>query len=317
MKNIVIIGGGTGLSTMLKGFKTLKNVKLSAIVTVADDGGSTGRLRKQYQIPAVGDIRNVMISMAKSETLLKELMDFRFSGQEDVGGHNLGNLILTALIQTTGNFQEAIRKLSEILNIKGDIIPSTTQTVHLFARMEDDTIIHGESNIPTSGIRIKEVFYQDYVVANEEAIRAIEEADYIVYGIGSLYTSIMPNIIIPRIKKALLNAKAKKIYFCNAMTQFKETDNYTLEDHVDAINQHAECQVVDVVITYNNEMYDKRLALYAAKNSFPVKVSQQEHPYELLYEDLLDFESKLIRHDSQKVKKVMKKLMEKDNELCK
>lgn len=309
MKKIVIIGGGTGLSTVMKGFKTLGNVELSAIVTVADDGGSTGRLRKQFQIPAVGDIRNVMISMAKSESLLSELMNYRFDGSDDVGGHNLGNLILTALLHTTGSLQEAIRKLSKVLNVKGEIIPSTTQTVNLFARMEDDTIICGESNIPTQGVRIKEVFYQDHVVASEEAVQAIKEADYIVYGIGSLYTSIMPNIIIPDIKKALIKSKAKKIYFCNAMTQYKETDNYTLEDHVDAIIKHAGENIIDIVVTYNNEMFEKRLALYAAKNSYPVIVAKEKHDYELWYEDVLDFESKLIRHDSDKLKKVMRKLM--------
>ncbi len=316
MKNVVIIGGGTGLSTMLKGFKTLKNVKLSAIVTVADDGGSTGRLREKYQIPAVGDIRNVMISMAKSETLLKQLMDYRFEGDDDVGGHNLGNLMLAALIKTTGNFQEAIRKLSEVLNVKGEIIPSTIQTVHLYAKLEDGTIVEGESNIPQSGIRIRDVFYQEHVEASVEAINAILEADYIIYGIGSLYTSIMPNIIIPGIKEAILKSRAKKIYFCNAMTQYKETDNYTLEDHVDAINRHANSEIVDIVVTYNNEMYEKRLALYAEKNSFPVKVTAENHRFKLIYEDLLDFESKLIRHDSLKVKKVLKKIMESKDEFC-
>lgn len=316
MKNVVIIGGGTGLSTMLKGFKTLKNVKLSAIVTVADDGGSTGRLREKYQIPAVGDIRNVMISMAKSETLLKQLMDYRFEGDDDVGGHNLGNLMLAALIKTTGNFQEAIRKLSEVLNVKGEIIPSTIQTVHLYAKLENGTIVEGESNIPQSGMRIKDVFYQEHVEASTEAINAILDADYIIYGIGSLYTSIIPNIIIPGIKEAILKSHAKKIYFCNAMTQYKETDNYTLEDHVDAINHHANSEIIDIVVTYNNEMYEKRLALYAEKKSFPVKVTAENHRFKLIYEDLLDFDSKLIRHDSLKVKKVLKKIMESKDEFC-
>lgn len=310
MKKIVIIGGGTGLSTIMRGFKYLKNVELSTIVTVADDGGSTGRLRKQFDIPAVGDIRNVMVSMASSETLLNELMNYRFTGKDDVGGHNLGNLILTALLDTTGSLQKAINQLCNVLNIKGKIIPSSTQTVHLFARMEDDTIIRGESNIPTSGIKIVEVFYQDYVKATQDAIDAIKQADYIIFGIGSLYTSIIPNIIIPDIKEAIVNSKAKKIYFCNAMTQYKETENYSLEDHVDAICKHAEKNIIDIVVTYNNEIYDERLELYAKQHSFPVTVQKTHHDYKLLYEDVLNFDSKLIRHDSEKLKKVMEKLME-------
>ena len=173
---VVVIGGGHGQSVILRGIKFIQDIQISAIVTVADDGGSTGRLRRQFHIPAMGDIRAVLIALAESETLLKNLMEYRFEGdpdpdQEDQGvmGHNLGNLILTALTQSCGSFLESIGILSKILNVRGDIIPATTQVITLFARMADGTIVRGESNIPNMNNRIDTVFYQETVKASEKA----------------------------------------------------------------------------------------------------------------------------------------------------
>lgn len=309
MKNVVIIGGGTGSSVILRGFKLLENISLSAIVTVADDGGSTGRLRKQYKIPAMGDIRNVMVSLAASESLLGPLMDYRFEGNGDIAGHSLGNLMLTALTQTTGNFIEAIQKLSRVLNVKGEIIPSTTQIVTLLAVMEDGTIVRGESNIPKFQNRISKVFYQEKVTASKQAIQAIEQADYIVYGIGSLYTSIMPNLIIPEIKEALAKSSAKKIYFCNAMTQPGETDGLSLEEHVEAITRHAGECAVDVVVTHNDILYEATLQRYQEKSSYPVLITEDTHRYKIIKKDLLKFDDGLIRHDSMKVKQAFEEIM--------
>lgn len=217
---VVVIGGGHGQSVILRGIKFIQDIQISAIVTVADDGGSTGRLRRQFHIPAMGDIRAVLIALAESETLLKNLMEYRFEGdpdpdQEDQGvmGHNLGNLILTALTQSCGSFLESIGILSKILNVRGDIIPATTQVITLFARMADGTIVRGESNIPNMNNRIDTVFYQETVKASEKAVRAIREADVIIYGIGSIFTSILPNLIIPEIAEAI-RSRTLTAYIC-------------------------------------------------------------------------------------------------------
>ena len=209
---VVIIGGGHGQSLICRGVKTISNIDLNAIVTVADDGGSTGRLRKNFHIPAMGDIRNVMISMAESENMLSSLMDYRFDDpdgkEDDILGHNLGNLILTALTQQTGSFMTAIQEVSHILNVKGNIIPASTDVITLYARMEDGVIVRGEANIPNHNHHITRVFYQDEVHACKEAVEAIQNADLVIYGIGSVYTSILPNVIIPEIQEALCSTKA-------------------------------------------------------------------------------------------------------------
>lgn len=310
MKNVVVIGGGHGLAVILRGLKQLENIKLSAVVTVADDGGSTGRLRKQYHIPAMGDIRNVMCAMAESETLLSMLMNYRFEGEEsDVGGHNLGNLILTALSQSCGSFMEAIQTFSKVLNVKGEIIPSSTEVITLYAVMADGTIVRGESNIPNFDNRISRVFYQDEVMASRQALQAIHEADIIVYGIGSLYTSIMPNLIINGLRDELNTSDAKKIYFCNAMTQPGETDCYTLEDHVQAICDHTHSKAVDICVFHNNAISDKIIDKYQAMGSSLVETSECEHEYCILKRDILTFEDDLIRHDSNKIRDVMEELI--------
>lgn len=313
MKHIVVIGGGHGLSMIVRGLKHLDNIKLSAIVTVADDGGSTGRLRAQYQIPAMGDIRNVMCAMAESETLLSTLMNHRFAGgEEDVGGHNLGNLILTALTQNCGSFMEAVQSFSKVMKVKGDIIPSSTEVITLFATMEDGTIVRGESNIPSFDNRISRVFYQSDVQASEQALDAIRHADLIIYGIGSLYTSIMPNLIISKIREELSISKAKKIYFCNAMTQPGETDGYMLEDHVQAIIDHTGPYAVDIVIHHNNEIRADILAKYHDMGASEVGIRDASHAYEIWNRDILVFDHDLIRHDGEKIKCVMEELVKEE-----
>lgn len=313
MKNVVVIGGGTGLSVMMRGLKQIKDINLSAIVTVADDGGSTGRIRRQFHIPAMGDVRNVMCAMAEEETIFTSLMNFRFDGEEsDVGGHNLGNLILTALTQTTGSFMEAIRTFSKFLNVKGEIIPSSLDIITLYAMMEEGTIVRGESNIPGFNNRIDHVFYERKVEPTREALQAIHEADLIVYGIGSLYTSIMPNLIVDGIADEVRHNKAKKVYFCNAMTQPGETDAFSLEDHVDAIIKHSFPGAVDHVITHNNCVSEELVSKYEAMGSRQVKVVRDSHPYQIIYRDVLSFEDNLIRHDSNKIRDVIQELIDKE-----
>lgn len=313
MKKVVVIGGGTGQSIILRGLKNIPDIQLSAIVTVADDGGSTGRLREAYQIPAMGDIRNVMLALAESESLLNELMSYRFEAEEeqsknDLAGHNLGNIILTALTTKSGSFMEAITLISQVLKVKGDIIPSTTQVITLYAHMEDGTIVKGESNIPKTKNKIKDVFYNEPVEATKQAIKAIEQADLIVFGVGSLYTSICANLIIPDIRKALKRSSAKKVYLCNVMTQKGETDDYTMEDHVAKIETHAEIKV-DEVIVYSDTIPHPLLQKYANQDAHPVHIRDRFHAYKVLHRKLLSYDQGLIRHDSTRIQNVVSAIL--------
>ena len=311
-KHVVVIGGGTGQATILRGLKHIPDIHLSTIVTVADDGGSTGRLRRAFAVPAMGDIRNVMLALAESESVMSDLMAYRFEGSEDVvnelRGHNLGNIILTALTNKSGSFTEAIGLISKVLNVKGDIIPSTTQLVTLCAHMEDGTIVRGESNIPKPHIKINDVFYDEPVQATKEAIKAIEKADLVVFGIGSLYTSICANLIIPDLRKALAKSKAHKVYLCNAMTQKGETDGYTLEDHVASIEDHAYIRI-DTVIKADDEIPEELLEKYAAQDAHPVLLRDKTHPYKVSHRKLLTFERDLVRHDPLKIQHLVQQLL--------
>jgi uncharacterized cofD-like protein len=311
-KKVVVIGGGHGQATICRGIKNIPNIDITAIVTVADDGGSTGRLRRQFHIPAMGDIRNVMVALAESETLMSSLMNYRFddpSGdQQDVAGHNLGNLILTALTQQCGSFFEAVQRAGKVLNVKGKIIPATTQVISLYAIMEDDVVVQGEANIPDKENHIRRVFYDEVVTATPEAVQAIQEADLIIYGIGSVYTSILPNIIIPDIQEALDTTKAKRVYFCNAMTQPGETDGYCMEDHVKALKSHG--APVDEVLVASDPLPQSVLRRYYAEGSTPVFIRDAEHPYKIVRESLLSFENDLIRHDAGKIEQAVKHLVE-------
>lgn len=319
-KKVVVLGGGHGQSAILRGIKHIPNIDITAIVTVADDGGSTGRLRQFFNMPAMGDIRGVLIALAESETLLSSLMDYRFessdlgAANQDVIGHNLGNLILVALTQSRGNFVEGIEILSKVLNVKGNIIPSTSQVITLYAVMEDGTIVKGETNIPRINNRIRKVFYEEEVRASEKAVQAIMEADLIIYGIGSVYTSILPNVIIPEIKEALKVSKAKKVYMCNAMTQPGETTNYAVEDHVDALLQHD--ATIDEVIVSSDKIPNSIIERYQIEGSGPVECARKEHDYTIIQAELLDFTNNLVRHDSMKIKKLVEKLLMDEEEKC-
>ena len=301
-KKVVVIGGGHGQATILSGIKYLDDIEITAIVTVADDGGSTGRLRRQFQIPAMGDIRNVIIALSKKDSLLKSLMDYRFDlsdSKEDVMGHNLGNLILTAMIQTSGSFTQSIDELCEILDVKGKIIPSTLDVITLFARMEDDTIVKGECNIPNIDNHIQEVYYEYEIEATNESVEAIKQADLIILGCGSLYTSILPNVIIPKINQALRLSSAKLVYLCNIVTQPGETDNYSLEDHIQALEDHHVS--IDEVIVASDVIPQDIIKRYEEDNRLIVKIEKDNHNYQIVQAELLSFENKLIRHDPIKI----------------
>ena len=308
---VVVIGGGKGQSTLLRGLKNIDGVDLSAIVTVADDGGSTGRLREDFDMPAMGDVRNVILALAESESMLSEMMEFRFNenSRSELAGHSLGNLILTALTETTGDFIDAISSMSKILNVEGDVIPASPDNLTLVARMKDGTIVRGESNIPQYKNSIKNVYYDQFVEASEQAVKAIESADLIVFGIGSIYTSILPNIIIPGIKEALNTTSAKLVYYCNVMTQAGETDGFTVSDHIDAIERHAELKL-DAIVLANDIIPRDILKVYEEEGSYPVRLRTKLNNYKLVRQSLLSFDETVIRHDPKKVEEGFYEVLE-------
>lgn len=269
---IVAIGGGTGLSTMLKGIKKLTN-NITAVVTVGDDGGSSGRLRQEMGILPPGDIRNCIAALADEEDLVTKLFQYRFKTGEGLEGHSFGNLFLTALCSITGNMVRAVQESSKVLNIRGRVLPSTLDDMKLSAEMEDGTIVEGESNIPETGKKIKRLFtVPAHCKPLPEVIHAIKEADLIILGPGSLYTSVIPNLLISEISEAISKSSAKKIYVCNIMTQPGETTGYTASDHIQAILDHAGYPNIVQAVMVNNSLPDDLSPDYEKSNSFPVVV---------------------------------------------
>lgn len=312
-KRVVVIGGGHGQSTILRGIKQIPDIDITAIVTVADNGGSTGRIRNFYHIPAMGDIRNNLVALSNSEDFMADLMNFRFDeadenadNTKDFLGHNLGNLILTALTKTTGSFMQAIITLSDVLKVEGKIIPSSLDSITLYARMDDDTIVKGEASIPSFNHHIQEVFYLEDVKATKEAVAAIENADIVIYGIGSVYTSILPNIIIPGIREALEKTHALRVYFANCMTENNETFDYDLKDHIDAMEHHG--AKIDLVVKHNEHIPFYINQRYLAENSCEV-LDHGDVKQEVLERPLLDFSRNLVRHDCNKIRKVMEEIL--------
>lgn len=309
MKKVVVIGGGTGQSIILRALKEIEGIDLKTIVTVADDGGSTGRLRDIFEIPAVGDIRNVMVALSDDESLLANLMTYRFGAEaQEFSGHNLGNLMFAAMIKQADSFLDAVYKLSKVLKIKGEVIPSTELHVTLCAVMEDGSVVSGEHNITNCGQRVQRVFYDSPVVANPLAVQAIMQADYVVFSIGSLYTSILSNIVIDDIREALCVTKAQKVYFCNVMSEVGETLHYSVEDHVQALCEHMG-DPMDIVIVSNTVIPDEVLKLYDRELASEVKLHNSEHDYQVIAADLCRFDGNLIRHDVQKCRVVLERLL--------
>ncbi len=249
---IVAIGGGTGLSTLLRGLKGYSS-NLTAIVTVADDGGSTGRLRQEFGVVAPGDIRQCIAALAEAEPLMSKLFQYRFTEGTGLEGHSFGNLFLVAMSEVTGNFETAIHEASRVLNVRGSILPSTLEDVTLSARTHEDEMVHGEHNITERGSAIRELFLNPAgAEAHPDAVRAILEADLVVIGPGSLYTSVMPNLLVGGIQKALMASDARRIFVCNVATQQGETDGFTVADHLEALERHAGRGVIQAVVANNN-----------------------------------------------------------------
>jgi uncharacterized cofD-like protein len=300
---IVVIGGGTGLSVMLRGLKQ-KPLDITAIVTVADDGGSSGILREELQIPPPGDIRNVLTALADTEPLLAEVLKYRFNNGTGLAGHSLGNLILAAMTDITGDFVTGITELSRIFAVRGRVLPAANQAIVLKAEMEDGSIVVGESTIPKSGLAIRRVFLEPAdVEALPEAVQALQEADAILIGPGSLYTSILPNLIVPKLAEAIINSNAVKLFVCNVMTQPGETDNYSVSDHLAAIQAHIGHKLFDYVIVNDGEIPLQVQGLYAEKGSTAVHLDLEEvtrQGYKVIADTLVLFRT-YLRHDAAKL----------------
>lgn len=301
---VVIIGGGTGLPVLLRGLKKYP-IDITAIVTVADDGGSSGRLRKEMDIPAPGDIRNVLAAMSDVEPFIEKMFQHRFTETNELSGHSLGNLILAAMTSLTGDFVHAIQEMSKFLNVRGKVLPAANQSVILHAEMEDGTIVSGESKIPFSGKKIKRVFLTPKEIKPlSETLTEIKQADLIVIGPGSLYTSILPNLLVPKIGDAITHAKAKKVYICNLMTQAGETLDYTASDHVKALYKHIGTACIDSILVNNEEIPLEIQNRYQAEYAKPVVydvASLKDMNLEIIQGQIFSYEGNVLRHDTKKV----------------
>lgn len=302
MKKVVVLGGGTGLSVLLRGLK-LFPVDITAIVTVADDGASSGILRKEFDMPAVGDLRNVLVSLSYVEPLVEQLLQYRFNTNSDLNNHAMGNLMLAALFNITGDLTDSLEALSKILNIKGKVLPFTEDKPILVAHTKDKEVIEGESNITKAGKIIDYIEYKNDVKVTEEVLNALIDADLVILGIGSLYTSIIPNLLSEEVKKVLTKSKAKKMYVCNVMTEHGETDGFKVSDCVKQLNKYVGKDFIDVVIANTREIPEEIQKLYLEEQSTPILIDEdklKKMNVELIKEDLAIIKNNQVRHDHLK-----------------
>lgn len=309
---IVVIGGGTGLSVMLRGLKE-KPMDITAIVTVADDGGSSGILRSELEMLPPGDIRNVLTALADVEPLLAKMLEYRFQKGQGLAGHSLGNLILAAMQDITGDFVTGVRELSRVFAVRGRVLPAADHSIILKAEMDDGTIVEGESKIPKAGKVIKRVFIEPSDASPlPEAIEALRRADAILVGPGSLYTSILPNLLVPEITRTIVESQALKMFICNVMTQPGETDGYTVSDHLKAVRDHVGQDLFDYVIVNNGEIPPQVQNRYAEKGAKVVHLDLDEvtkKGYKVIADQLVLFRT-YLRHDADKLSQHIYQLVE-------
>ncbi len=303
---IVAIGGGTGLSTLLRGLKQYSS-NITAIVTVADDGGSSGRLRQELGIQPPGDIRNCLTALADEEKLLTELFRFRFAKGSGLSGHSFGNLFLAAMTAITGDFEKAIAASSKVLAIQGRVLPATRADVSLWAELTDGRIIEGESNISEAGGQIRRIGCKPQnPPAVRQALRAIRKADLVILGPGSLYTSVIPNLLVPGIAEALARTTAPRVYVCNIMTQPGETDGISVADHIEAMDRLYSRSLFDAVMVQRQPPSDRAIARYAQQQSTLVEIDRdavRRLGRRLILANVMEEnpETGAVRHDSEKL----------------
>lgn len=303
-RKVVILGGGTGSSTLLRGLKEFP-IDLTAIVSVCDDGNSTGILREEFNIPAVGDIRRVLVALSETEPLVMDLFNYRFQTTSDLDGHTVGNLLLTASSEITGNLSDGIEALSKVLNLKGKVVPLTEDNVILMGEMADGSIVEGEHHITQNKNQIKRVYYKEEPIPTKEAIRALEQADLIVLSMGSLFTSIIPNLICKDILDAIDRSKGKIMYVCNMMTQPGETEGFTVSAHVRLLNQYLGRRKIDVVIANNGRIDGEMAKRYESlEQKDPVLLdldATKESAAQVICDDYVAVKNHLLRHNVMKL----------------
>jgi len=300
---VVAMGGGSGLSNLLSGLKEYtKNI--TAVVTVADEGGSSGRLRKDFDIIPPGDIRNCLVALADASELMRKLFQYRFNRPEGLKGHSFGNLFLTAMREVTGNFEDALKESSRILAIRGKVLPASLDNVRIKAELVDNSVVEGEAEIPKKGLAIRRVYLvPENARANREVLEAIKEADMIIIGPGSLFTSIIPNFLIKEIALAVKDSSALKVYVCNIMTQHGETDNFSAADHIKSIYKHSFKETIDICLVNTMPPAEEVIRKYQSQDSYLVNVDREEIEkigFKLVEADLIS-EGDFVRHDPEKL----------------
>ena len=300
---ITVVGGGTGLSTLLRGMKYITG-NCTAVVTVGDDGGSSGRLRQELGIIPPGDLRKCLVAMADREPLMERVMQYRFEGDSYLSGHSLGNLFLAAMAETEGGMEEGLNAASQILKVRGHVIPSTLHSIQLAADMTDGSFVLGQAEIAQARKTVQRLrMVPEDVPATKSAVDAIRQADILVFGPGSLYTSVICNLLVPDIREAVLQSKAVKIYVCNVMTQPGETDGFGAYEHVKTLTDYAGKLFLDYVIVNAEDISDEQIALYRAKGQEPISpdVEKIEQLGIKVIPAKLVSKSDMVRHDPQKL----------------
>ena len=301
-KKVVVLGGGTGMSVLLQGLKKFP-LDITAIVSVSDDGSSTGKLREEFNTPAVGDIRRVLISLSETEPLVEKLFNYRFKTCSDLDGHTVGNLILTAAKEITGNLSDGIEALSKVFNLKGKVVPLTEDNVVLMAKMEDGSIVEGEHHITESPKKIKEVFYKEEPIVNPESIEAIKNSDAIILSMGSVYTSIIPNLITKEIINAIDNSSAKIMYVCNMVTQPGETEGFKVSDHINLLNSYLGKRKIEYVLANDKKIDENILKRYQTTEQKDQVVLDKENlnNVKLIEDNYFTVIDNIVRHDALKL----------------
>ena len=302
-KKIVVFGGGTGISFLVRGLKKFP-VDLTCVISVSDNGSSTGKLREEFFMPAMGDVRKVIVNLSDADDKIKELLQYRFDTYTDLDGHPVGNLIMVAMYNITGSLKESIKVLGGFLNVRHKILPLSEDYLTLMAETDNGEIIYGESEIGHDRRKIKQLFYDEDPNVDKEVLEEINSSDLIIFSIGSLYTSIIPHLLSSEVVKAIDKSKAKILYTCNAVGQVFETEGYTVSDHVKIINKYLGKRKVDAVIAADSNLPSEVLDKYiSVENKSLVKVDKNkldEMGCELILEDLLVIEDNYIRHDDLK-----------------
>ena len=301
MKKVTIFGGGTGMSTLLKGLKEFP-LDITSVVSVCDDGKSTGKLRKEFNIPAMGDIRRVMISLSETEPLMEKLLNYRFSSNSELNEHTVGNLLLTAGTQITGNLSDGIKSISKVLNLKGKVIPFSEDNIVLSAIMEDGSIVNGEHYITESPLKIKKVYYEKEPEICDEVFDSIDESDLIILSMGSLYTSIIPNLLSKKIIEKLDKTSAKIMYVCNMVTQPGETDDFKVSDHLKVLNSYLGTHKIDIVVA-NTGSIDKKVAekYSTLEQKDPVLFDEENIDCDTILNNYVIINEGVIRHNVEKL----------------